>query len=541
MTAMLILPTRVGYVLGESIALERRGTDSPGILEVRRLGELVRRLEWADAADLELGSLEPGGYTAELRAGDDLARTALEVGAEPGGSARYGFVVDFSSDRDTEGTLDLVRRLHLTDVQFYDWGYRHADLLGGGPAYVDPLGRTITLETVRDLAARLADVGANALGYAAVYGVGNDEWEQWRHRALLNATGEPYGLGDFLSLVDPAAQDWLDSFTSQLAAATASVGFAGFHLDQYGYPKHAHRPDGVVVDVAASFMTAIERIRRTLPDSRLIFNNVNDFPTWLTGHSPQDAVYIEVWPPHTTLGSLADLVNRARSVAEGKPIIIAAYQHVYAAASAEAADLATRFTMATLFSHGATQLLAGESGRLLVDPYYARNHAAEPSTLDMLARWYDFLVAHGELLSAPGIVEVTGSYAGQYNGDCDVAFGSHRIAERAEPGTVWRRITQVGDSLVLHLVNLLGQTDAEWDAERRPVGSSGPGVLTFRRVGTGVPRVRVADPDRQPILIDVPVRREGELAIAELPDLGVWQVVVIDPVDAAEELTGGHR
>ena len=40
-------------------------------------------------------------------------------------------------------------------------------------------------------------------------------------------------------------------------------------------------------------------------------------------------------------------------------------------------DLATSFTMATLFSHGATQLLAGEAGRVLVDPYYVDNHVAE--------------------------------------------------------------------------------------------------------------------------------------------------------------------
>jgi hypothetical protein len=54
--------------------------------------------------------------------------------------------------------------------------------------------------------------------------------------------------------------------------------------------------------------------------------------------------------------------------------------------------------MATLFSHGATHLLAGEDGRLLVDPYYVRNWPAEPSTIDLLADWYDFLVAHDELL-----------------------------------------------------------------------------------------------------------------------------------------------
>ena len=34
---------------------------------------------------------------------------------------------------------DNLRRLHLTGVQFYDWAYRHADLLGGGETYDDAL------------------------------------------------------------------------------------------------------------------------------------------------------------------------------------------------------------------------------------------------------------------------------------------------------------------------------------------------------------------------------------------------------------------
>ena len=43
-------------------------------------------------------------------------------------------------------------------------------------------------------------------------------------------------------LVDPAAPDWLAHFAADLAAATEQLGFDGFHLDQYGYPKWATRP-----------------------------------------------------------------------------------------------------------------------------------------------------------------------------------------------------------------------------------------------------------------------------------------------------------
>ena len=118
-----------------------------------------------------------------------------------------------------------------------------------------------------------------------------------------------------------------------------------------------------------------------------------------------------------------DLAHHARAVGDDKPIVIAAYQHVYDSVEAVAADRATAFTMATLFSHGATHLLAGEADRILVDPYYVRNHVVEASTRHLLRRWYDFLVEHDELLLDPAIVDVTGAYAGTYNDDIDVSFG----------------------------------------------------------------------------------------------------------------------
>jgi dextranase len=48
-------------------------------------------------------------------------------------------------------------------------------------------------------------------------------------------------------------------------------------------------------------------------------------------------------------------------------------------------------------------------------------------------------------------------------------------------------------------------------------------------VGVGLPRIRVADPDRQGCLIDVPVTIDGDHARAQLPEVHLWQLVLIDP------------
>lgn len=530
-----LLPTRTSYRPDQPVEIEVRDLSGPATLSLWRMGEPVAEYPVPAGGIVSLGALAAGGYGVELTAADGtIARTAVEVVADARSVLRYGFVVDFRPDRNPAAVQDNLRRLHLTGVQFYDWAYRHADLLGGGPRYTDALGQPVSLDTVRALIEACHRVGSDALGYAAVYAVGPDEWPKWQHDALLTATGKPYALGDFLFILDPARQDWLEHFSADLTAATEQVGFDGFHLDQYGYPKRAHRPDGEVVDVADSFRTMIAAVRDALPQSRLVFNNVNDFPTWATASSPQDAVYIEVWPPHVGLEHLAHVATRARAEAGGKPVVIAAYQHVYDTVEAESADRATAFTMATLWSHGASHLLCGEADRILVDPYYVRNHPVSDSTASLLRRWYDFAVEHGELLGPGDIDDVTGSYAGSYNDDLDVSYQGATVQNQAQAGTVWRRITNVRtadqkpDQLVMHLINLSGQDDTRWDAPRQHPGDVGPGTVRIRRVGPGLPRVRYADPDRQSRLVDVEVTAAGDFATAQLPAPHLWQLVVID-------------
>ncbi|WP_426320533.1 glycoside hydrolase family 66 protein [Microbacterium sp. E-13] len=522
---LTLLPTRASYRSSDSIGVEVRG-DLPaadGTVSVWRLGELLHTQPLQPGALQTIPSLPPGGYGIELDGGGWRARTAIEVTDDPRSRLRYGFVASYDPGKDVLAVAELARRLHLNAIQFYDWAFRHADLLGGGEEYVDALGQPITLATVRELTSALRQAGSASYGYAAVYAVGPDEWPSWKQHALLRPSGEPYSLEDFLFILDPAAPAWLNHFTAELAAAVDDLGFDGFHLDQYGYPKHAATPDGNPVDVAASFARLIDEVRRELPDAGLVFNNVNDFPTWDTAHAPQDAVYIEPWEPVLGLEALARVATRAR--AGGLPVVFAAYQHTYTHASADAADRAAAFTMATLFSHGATQLLTGEHGKVLVDPYYVRNHDPEPTTMEFLTRWYDFAVEHDALLFDTRIVDVTASYVGDYNDELDVAHVGIKATETAVAGAIWRHVTRTPEGIVVHLINLVGQDDTMWDAPRNPPGPTGPGELRFRFIRGRVPRVRVADPDAGPRLVEVPVSLHGDHAVATLPAFDVWQVV----------------
>ncbi len=525
-TDLTLLPARASFAPGENLHVEIRGAAPvDGSLSVWRLGELVHRQPVRPGALQTLPDLSPGCYGVDLEHAGGVVRTAIEITDDARARLRYGFVASYAPGKDVHAVADLARRLHLNGIQFYDWAYRHADLLGGGEQYDDALGQPITLETVRALVDALRAAGAASYGYAAVYAVGPEEWPRWQQHALLRPDGEPYALGDFLFILDPASPPWLAHFAQDLRASVEQVGFDGFHLDQYGYPKHAATPDGTAIDVAESFHRMIDVVRDNLPDARLIFNNVNDFPTWDSASAPQDAVYIEPWKPVLTLGALAAVATRARAVAGDKPVVLAAYQHVYDQAPADASDRATAFTMATLLSHGATQLLAGEHGRLLVDPYYVRNHEAEPRTLEFLTRWSDFALEHDALLLDPQIVDVTASYVGDYNDDLDVAYADVAVAETAVAGAVWRRVTRADDGLVVHLINLAGQEDTSWDAPRNEPAATGDGELRFRHIRGRMPRVRVADPDAGGRLSDLEVRLEENHAVAVLPPVHIWQVV----------------
>lgn len=527
-----ILPLRVAAQAGEDVQVELRGAADEGMLLVRHLGDVVREVRTKDDGVYSLGRLRPGGYGVELLSPTAVARTAIDVHEPEDLRMRYGFTASYRPGRSADAFAERLRALHVTHVQFYDWAYRHADLLGGGPEYLDALEQPISLDTVARLVGAVQGIGAAALGYVAVYGVGDAEWPRWEAGALLDGEGVPYGLGTFLRLVDPAWQPWLQHLSAEVKDAADRLGFDGFHLDQYGYPKFAQRADGTLVDLAESFVSAVSAVRDALPGSTLVFNNVNDFPTARVATAPQDAIYIEPWAPTITLGDLADVAARARSVAAGKPVVLAAYQSVYNESTTAEADQATALTMAALFSHGATQLLVGEEDRILVDPYYVRNRRAGPSTETMLRHYSDFLVEHDEVLMHPGLVDVTASMAGEYNDDCDVTYAEVDVTGVPTAGSVWRRITRLGPRLIVHLINLRGQTETGWDTPKRQPHEVLGGQLRFRAVHGVQARIRVSEPQWIPSPEDLDARAVGAHQVVELPPLRTWQVVIVDLLGA---------
>jgi dextranase len=512
-----LLPLKATFLPGDEVEVEIRGNAS-----VVTLTQLDRVVEQATVVDgiARFGTLPEGGYGVE--AGD--AHSAFDVLADPLSRPRYGFVSHYEPGRDPAGVAENVRRLHLNAVQFYDWMYRHADLLPPEELFVDTMGRSVSLDTVRRLAGAISEAGSLPMGYAAVYAAGKDEWPEWEAEGLFHPNGEPWMLGDFLWNVDPGNERWLAHFADDLRRAL-EVGFAGFHLDQYGAPKRAVDASGRPVDLAEVFPLMIDRLARELPDARLIFNNVNDFPVWTTARADQDAIYIEVWPPHDRLGQLGTLVTKARALAPDKPAILAAYLAPYAQ-SDEAGRAAERLQLATVFSHGATALVHGEEQAVLTEAYYVSHAQQSPESNDATRRYYDFAVRYGDLLFDRSAVEITGSTAIGINQEVMVD-APVPVSVECEPGALWLRLVQTSRGLLLHLIDLSPQEDDRWNEPKRP-GRPLAGVrLRIERL-TGAAQVfSFADPDDAPALQPLRAATDGRYDVVQLPAFRTWALVWI--------------
>lgn len=94
---------------------------------------------------------------------------------------RYGFLCDFSPDRaDTADTFRSLAKYHINGIQFYDWQYRHDQLLPDQDLYADPLGRSLSLITIRNLIDQAHSHGMAALPYLAVYAASVSFWRKIR-------------------------------------------------------------------------------------------------------------------------------------------------------------------------------------------------------------------------------------------------------------------------------------------------------------------------------------------------------------------------
>lgn len=346
--------------------------------------------------------LEIAGYgaRAELRNENNqtVSQATVSFDVLPAWNAfpRYGFLTDFSAQRpDPETTLGELTRFHINGLQFYDWQYRHDELLAPTDEYLDPLGRPMSLTTVKNLVDSAHRRGMAAMPYLAVYAASAAFWRARPEAALYDQNSQPIPFGeDFLGLMNPSADSpWHSHLLNECARTLARIPFSGLHIDQYGEPRQVWDARHAPVDLPRAFAEFIHSARSQHPEKTILFNAVSNWPIETLAASPLDFIYIEIWPPDVRYRDIARIVLEAVRLSGGKPVVIALY---LPASRPENILLAN----AVIAACAGTRIELGESTRLLADPYFPKHQQIPPALKTALVSHYDFLVRYGEWMQS---------------------------------------------------------------------------------------------------------------------------------------------
>ena len=186
-------------------------------------------------------------------------------------------------------------------------------------------------------------------------------------------------------------------------------------------------------------------LERKGKDCYLIFNNVGNWPVNTVACAPQDAVYIEVWPPYEKYHHIREIIREAKAACGGKKqVILAAYLEPFrlekkGELSEGRAGYAARLLTAAVVSMGATHLLMGEEGCALTQGYYPDYTRMQEPLKEQMIKYYDFLIRYMNLFYSEDMQEVSMTHMGwdNYEYQCHFPWSGDGAA-----GRIWTIIRQ---------------------------------------------------------------------------------------------------
>lgn len=419
--------------------------------------------------------------------------TAADVSA-PGHVVRYGFLSSFGQGDMEERDFAAMAKYHINLVQFYDWSYRHDHLVAETDEYSDMMGKRNYLPCVRYKIEACHKRGMGAMAYGAVYAASREFWEAHRDWGLYALPAKPLVfINTFYFMNISRACPWHEHIIHEYKEAISRVGFDGIHMDTYGYPKKALNASGELCDLKKQLPELIEDTGISLSAGglkpRLIFNNVGAWPAEATMHTPQEAVYMEVWPPYERLHHLKELILKA--LPAGKPVVLAAYIAPFRLESEERALYCALIASFVTAANGATQIFLGEENGVLTQGYYADHSILTPWQSRKIRDFQDFYVRYQELLFSKELKDVTMTHCCWDNMEylCDTPFSAYGEADK-----LWLIIRENPDTKLVAMVNLCGNGEDYWNrGKEKPQTLYG---ITFHIQITGnVQNVFYAAPD----------------------------------------------
>ncbi|MGA7834870.1 MAG: glycoside hydrolase family 66 protein [Acidimicrobiales bacterium] len=466
---------RCAYLLNESIAVGDLPADTHRVVVRSAVGGTYAAT-LIDGVAVVTGVPE-GTHVLEALSsnGTLLAEEMFGVRARPGEDPVPGFVTSFD-DSSSDGVLAWLRDLRCTAVQVYDWMDSYSTALAESGDYEDPLGRPISRGALERLVRGIKELGAVAQAYAPVIAAGSDlatEHPQWR---LYRNDGLPESLGDLLEIMDPGNPQWQSYWIENYGTAADALGFNGFHLDTYGYPRDAQNERGKRVDVAAGYASFVHAVRRARPEDVLSFNQVNGVPRGFMTPAPPSFRYVEVWPPNDRWRHLEGLIARSAGGARHGDTL-AIYPPVWDGERASALHTCV-LSEAVVTVLGANTLIWGDNDGVLRHPYYVNHETLQSDERLVALEWHRFGLRCRDLFRAA--TDTSWYELSDENASVTVSWTGE---SRPEPvgGALFARVFRDENLIVVSLIDLTGSNEGSWSTrtERGGCISAEVEVLLF--------------------------------------------------------------
>lgn len=509
------------------------------------------------------------GYAVEVVAGDvDRAASAVDVSSDWTRFPRYGYLTQFYSGQSSATSAELIRQLvedyHIDGLQFYDWMWRHEQVIQRprpgviNDPWIDWRGSAISFAVLTDLITEAHDRSVAAMPYFLIYG-GRENYAtvsgvspEWGIYADPNhATQHGHELnpsaGINLFLFDPANAAWQDHLMGEVADAVEALDFDGVHYDQLGYKHPIYNHAGAQLDFSSGwfFLQALNRTRTTLDaltgqtppalgERAMTFNlvgaQVNGWgaPDVVT-QSDCDFLYAEIWGNESYAG-VVDYVRWARGASGGKAVVLPSYLNYYDEMP-QFNEPSARLATAAFAVAGAHRLELGDGDRMLSHEFFPWvRKQMTPSLRAAMKRYYSFLTAYENVLFDP---QLTWSDQGAQW----VSIAGQATSSTPSGNAIWVQRRARDGYQVIHLVNLLGNDD-QWRNPATPPTPLGNLALTCRIApGAVVQQVVAISPDgdglQQELAFNQGSDSAGAFVAFTLPGLEYWSTVLMRSAPAA--------
>lgn len=481
-------------------------------------------------------------YVEEERAHRQVMSSAFDVVSNWRKSPRYGFLSDFySEEAGVTADVESLSKLHINLVQFYDWMYKHDQLVPPVTEYTDMMGRTLNKSVVQEKIDLCHQFGMKAFAYGAVYAASKDYFDQHPEEALYYRNGQVIDFIEIFHIMNISADSpWRKHIIGQYREAIEQMDFDGIHMDTYGAPKTA--VSGLdkyqqVVRLEEHFPGLINATRQVLEQSRedvgLIFNNVGNWPVDKVAQAEQDAVYIEVWEPYDRYHHIQQIIAWAKHYSGSKPVILAAYLTPFRVEGKETlsrAHHAALLLTAVIASNGGYHLLLGEKGGVLTQAYYADYSVMDECFMRSIRTYYDFFIRYANLFYDDELRDVSMTHLKGDNLEYQLENVSY--STYGEPNKVWAIVKEKPGVKAISLINLTGNADDRWN-EGKEAPELVKDISVKIQVEEPVRNIFVASPDRhmgrpQPIGYEIVTKDKREFAAVVIPELAYWEVLVVE-------------